>query len=61
MITLQLWEKNGWVRRHQTSPQEIATTNQDAQELLAFAVELRANVLDWLSLNRPDLVPKIKP
>lgn len=149
MVTLQLWEKNGWLRPHQTSPQEIAgllsivdrdladarrdissdwqfgiaynaalklctillhasgfrpeknlqhfrtlaalpvilgdgrtsdaayldacrikrntveydmagaTTNQDAQELLAFAVELRSDVLDWLRHNRPDLVPKI--
>ena len=23
-MTLRLWEKNGWIRPHQTSPQEVA-------------------------------------
>ncbi|MEK6299349.1 MAG: hypothetical protein AABO41_01395 [Acidobacteriota bacterium] len=33
-------------------------TIEDASELVAFAKELRADVLDWLNQHHPDLVPK---
>lgn len=35
-----------------------AATNEDASELVAFATELRADVLDWLKQHYPDLVPE---
>jgi hypothetical protein len=34
-----------------------AATQQDAKELLAFAEQFRDEVLDWLKLNHPDLIP----
>ena len=149
-MTLKLWEKHGWIRPHQTSPQEIAgllsiverdladaqsdisidwqfgiaynsalklctillhasgyrpeknlqhfrtlaalplilgdkrnedaayldacrikrnsveydmagiATEQDARELLAFAKQLRLDVLEWLKQQHPDLIPNTK-
>ena len=35
-----------------------AATENDATELLTFAKQLRKDVLDWLKLNHPHLVPK---
>jgi hypothetical protein len=37
-----------------------ATTEQDAQELLAFSKQLRKDVLDWLKRHHPQLIPKPK-
>ena len=37
-----------------------AATEQDAEELLAFAKQLRKVVLDWLKRNHPQLAPKPK-
>ena len=34
-----------------------AATTTDADELLAFATELRADVLAWLQAEHPDLLP----
>jgi len=35
-------------------------TEQDAIELLAFAKQLRHDVLDWLKRNHPNLIPNTK-
>ena len=35
-----------------------AATTEDASELVAFAKQLRTEVLDWLKQHHPDLVPK---
>lgn len=37
-----------------------AATERDAKELLAFAKQLRSDVLDWLNRQHPHLVPKSK-
>jgi hypothetical protein len=37
-----------------------AATERDARELLAFAKQLRNDVLDWLKRHHPHLVPKSK-
>ena len=37
-----------------------AATEQDAEELLAFATQLRKDALDWLKRNHPHLVSKPK-
>jgi hypothetical protein len=36
-------------------------TEQDASELAAFCEELRQEVLAWLNMNHPHLVPKTNP
>mgnify|MGYP003382307995 CR=1 FL=1 len=38
-----------------------AATLRDAHELLAFAKELRSEVMRWLMSNHPTFVPKNKP
>ena len=35
-------------------------TEQDARELLAFAKQLRLDVLEWLKQQHPDLIPNTK-
>ncbi|HQX50760.1 MAG TPA: hypothetical protein PLY87_11655 [Planctomycetaceae bacterium] len=43
-MSLKQWENNGWIRPHQTSPQE-------------FEKQLRAEVIAWLRENHAKLLP----
>lgn len=48
-MSLKQWASNGWLKAHQTSP-------KDADELIEFTRELRADVRDWLQENHIELL-----
>ncbi len=55
-MSLQQWANNGWLRPHQTSPQEVGELLAMVDRDLTDAEgDIRKEVLAWLRHNHPAL------
>lgn len=59
---LKQWLNNGWLRNHKTGKDEISNLFaivdrdlKDADELIEFVIEFKADIVAWLKGHHPDL------
>jgi hypothetical protein len=57
-MSLQDWERNGWLQRHQTSGYDQAglASDADASAVRTLAKRLKTDVVRWLQVHHPELL-----
>ncbi len=55
-MCLKDWLRNGWLTEHETSPEEIA--EQEAKEMIHWLSGSGKELMQWLKLKHPELVPE---